>query len=145
MNFNIKNQISKKATVDQLKMVLFKSMVKMQELATINCPVDTGRLRTSINLKPSTFGYSKYLLIDGTDYGVDVEFGTSPHWTSAKNLQGWSRRVLNDKGAAFAIAAKIAKKGTEAQPFFRPALDQVKIVWVPRYYEQTLKKSSNKI
>jgi len=75
IKFNIQSEVNKELTIDQLKTVLFKSMIKMHELAAINCPVDTGRLRNSINLKPSTIGYTSYTLSDGTDYGVDVEYG----------------------------------------------------------------------
>jgi len=140
INFNVKSQIDKELTINQLKQVLFKSMLKMQELATINCPVDTGRLRNSINLRPSTPGYTTYQLADGTDYGVNLEFGTSPHFTSASNLKDWSRRVLSDEKAAYAVRNAIAKRGTEAQPFFRPALIQVKKIWVKRYFEEVLGK-----
>lgn len=129
-----------KEVVEKLKIVLFKSMIKMQQLATINVPVDTGRLRNSINLSPPRPGSSRYKLVAGSEYAAHVEYGTKPHWTSAENLKGWSRRVLKDEGAAYAVAGAIAKRGTEAQPFFRPALDQVKIVWVPRYFEQVFSK-----
>lgn len=145
LKLNIQSELNRDATIDQLKMVLFKSMIKMQELATINAPVDTGRLRNSINLNPATPGFGSYVLSDGVEYGSSVEYGTSPHFTSPKNLTDWSRRVLRDEGAAFAIAAKIAKFGTEAQPFFRPALDQVKLVWIPRYFEQVLAKKGNNV
>ena len=140
LKFNVESEIKKKLTEEQLKLVLFKSMVKMMELANINCPVDTGRLRNSIVLDPAEPGYSNYILSDGVDYGISVEFGTHPHLVSAENLKGWARRVLKDKNLAYPVAAKIAKFGTEAQPFMRPALDQVKNIWIKRYAEQVLKK-----
>jgi hypothetical protein len=144
LKFSIKSKVETEKAIEGLKMVLFKSMVKMHELATINCPVDTGRLRTSIILKPTSPGYNDYVLSDGVDYGIDVEFGTSPHYLSPANLKGWSRRVLGKESLAFAVANKIAKKGTEAQPFFRPALDQVKNIWVKRYSDQEFRKGSIK-
>lgn len=143
IKFNIQSKVKKKETVEHLKMVLFKSMVKMHELANIYCPVDTGRLRNSIIMKPTTPGFTSYQLSDGVDYGISVEFGTSPHHTSPKNLKGWSRRVLKNESAAFAVAAAIAKRGTEAQPFFRPALDQVRNVWIKRYMEREFRANNN--
>ena len=140
IKFSVKSKIDKEETLRLAKAVLFKAMVKMHELAVINCPVDTGRLKNSIILKPTSPGYQNYLLSDGTDYGISVEFGTAPHFTSAKNLVGWSRRVLGNKDAAYAVAKKIAKKGTEAQPWMRPALFQVKEIWIKRYWEQGLSK-----
>ena len=140
VKFNIQSEVKKEQTIEHLKMVLFRSMIKMHELAIINCPVDTSRLRNSIILKPTTPGYKKYVLADGVTYGIDVEFGTSPHYLSPENLKGWSRRVLKNEGAAFAVAAAIAKRGTEAQPFMRPSLDQVKNIWIKRYMEQEFKE-----
>jgi len=136
LNFNIKTYIDKDLTIEQLKIVLFKSMLKMHELATMNCPVDRGRLQNSIILTPATPGYDSYLLADGVEYGEDVEYGTAPHMVAIKELKDWSRRVIGDEGAAYGVAAKIAKEGTDAQPFFRPAMDQVKNIWVERFTAQ---------
>jgi len=74
-----------------------------------------------------------------------VVHNTSPHITSAENLKGWSRRVLHNENAAYAVMKAIAKRGTEAQPFFRPSLDQVKTIWVPRYFNQILGKTNNNV
>jgi hypothetical protein len=63
------------------------------------------------------------------DHAEPVEFGSQPHWTSVENLKKWARRVLGDESAAYAVQKKIAEKGTEAQPFARPARDAAK-----RYY-----------
>ncbi len=145
LKLNIQSELNKDLTFDQLRKVLFKSMIKMQELATINAPVDTGRLRNSINLNPATPGFDSYVLSEGTDYGPDVEFGTSPRIVNPAELKDWSRRVLKDENASFAVAAKIAKFGTPAQPFFRPALSQVKMVWMPRYFQQVLSKNGNNV
>lgn len=141
INLNIRTNVSKELTIDQLKMVLFRSMLKMQELATINCPVDKGRLRNSIHLNPQIEGYSTYRLSDGVDYGVDVEFGTSPHIIRPK-----SKKALKFKIDNKTIFSKgVMHPGTEAQPFFRPALDQVKIVWIPRFVNQILAKKGNNV
>jgi hypothetical protein len=143
MKLNVNTKLDKKMTVKQMQAVLFKSMLKMHELATINCPVDTGRLRNSIILDPASPGYTNYILSDGVEYGIDVEYGTKPHYLTSENLKGWARRVLGDENIASAVAWKIAHKGTEAQPFFRPALDQVKQVWVFRFANQEFNKNNN--
>ena len=140
LNFNIKSEVNKKLTIGQLQLVLFRSMLKMQELATINAPFDTGRLSASIHLTPSVEGYSSYLLSDGVDYGVDVEFGTSPHIIKPK---GNALKFKIDGKTIF--SRKVMHPGTEAQPFFRPALDQVRKIWIPRFVDQTLSKKGNNI
>jgi len=138
LKFNIKSVINKKKTIEQAKSVLFNCMNKMNELAIINCPFDTGALRWSIKLFPSVPGYKEYILAAGTSYAINVEFGSSPHYVSAKHLKDWARRVLGNENLAYPIAKKISMKGTPSQPFFRPALSQVKDIWVSRYWKQSI-------
>ncbi len=140
IKFSVSSKINKEETIEKTKLVLFHSMVKMHELATSNAPVNMGTLRASIKIFPSQPGARSYVLADGVDYGIHVEYGTSPHYVSAKHLLRWAKLKLGDENAAYAVAKKIAQKGTEAQPFFRPALDQVKNVWVKRYWERDLVK-----
>lgn len=139
IRMEVKINKPKEMTIQQAQNVLFKSMLKMQELAMINCAVDTGRLRNSINVFPYSSGFDKYVLSDGVNYGVHMEFGTSPHYVSASHLKDWARRKLGNENAAYAVARKIQMEGMEGQPFFRPALDQVKGIWVSRYFEDMLK------
>lgn len=143
IKFSINTELKRDLTIDKLKLALFLSMIKLQELAVIGCPVDTGRLRNSININPATPGFLTYTVSDGTDYGVNVEFGTKPHYTSVGNLEDWSRRVLGDKKLAYAVRNNIAKYGTQAQPFFRPAMQQVKNIWIRRYVNQVLSSDNN--
>ena len=44
---------------------------------------------------------------------------------SLENVKG-SNRAEKVRNLAWAVSMKIKKKGTEAQPFFRPAVEQVK-------------------
>jgi len=135
ISFNINTKVDKNLTIDQLKKVLFNSMLKMQEIATINCPVDKGRLKNSINLKPSIPGYANYILSDAVEYGPDVEFGTAPHIIRPSTMKALRFKA----GGKTIFAKKINHPGTRAQPFFRPALDQVKNIWVARYFEKVMK------
>lgn len=122
VEFDVRN----KEVKEKLKKVLFRAMIDMQKIAKQKCPVDTGRLRNSIKLFPSSPGSKKYLLIAAVDYAGDVEYGTAPHFVSAEELKDWARRKLGDEDAAGAVAKKIRRLGTNAQPFMRPALLQVK-------------------
>lgn len=139
IKFNIQSSINKKLTIEQLKMVLFKSMLKMHELAVIYCPVDKGGLRASINLIPFSPGYSFYELATTKEYAEAVEFGTAPH--IIRPVNGKALKFKADGKTIF--AKKVNHPGTRAQPYFRPSLDQVKQVWVPRYFNQVMKKSNN--
>ncbi|MEK0335809.1 MAG: hypothetical protein QQN41_00030 [Nitrosopumilus sp.] len=144
LKFNINWEIKNRETEEKVKLVLFDCMVKMHELATINAPVDVGTLKASIKLFPSVPGFKSYVLADGVTYGIHMEFGTRPHYISAKHLKGWAKRVLGDEGAAYPVAKKIALLGVEAQPFMRPALDQVKNIWVERFWNREFNKGIKK-
>lgn len=124
--------------IEDSKEVLFLSMNKMMNLSKQKCPVDTGELRRSIHLSPKTKGAKEYVLADGVFYGIFVEFGTQPHHPPVGPLLTWSKRVLGNEKAGYAIAKKIAKEGTSAHPYFRPALLEVKEQWVPHYWNTVM-------
>ncbi len=135
LNFNMEMvglDKQKDKTLRGSKKVLWLAMNKMQNLAKEKAPSDTGELRRRINLQPRSEGAKEYNLNDGVDYGVHVEFGTSPHYPPIEPLKKWSRRVLGDESAAYAVQKAISKRGTPAQPFFRPALLEVKRVHINR-------------
>ncbi len=85
---------------------------------------DSGLLRSSITplVDPSPMplwakiGPSKA-------YGLYVEMGTRPHWPPIGPLKDWARR---HHISPYAVAASIAKHGTKAQPFMKPALENSK-------------------
>jgi hypothetical protein len=63
-------------------------------------------------------------------YAKFVEYGTSPHFPPIDPLKKWAGRRLNLKEkeaerAAWAIAVKMSKEGTEPKPYLRPAVDFV--------------------
>jgi HK97 gp10 family phage protein len=76
IKLNIKKGLNKSPIYEDLKKVLFDSMLKMQEIAVRVVPVDTGRLKNSIKLFPNMIGSNKYKLATGVNYGEFVEFGT---------------------------------------------------------------------
>jgi len=83
-------------------------------------PVDTSALRRSISYSISQANQRSE--IGPTEkYGAGVEFGTPPHFVSAKHLIGWAKRKgLNP----YAVAKSIAKKGTKAHPYMFPAYEK---------------------
>ena len=107
MAFTAKYNLNDKEILEKLHKVLFKSMLKMHEIATRLVPVDTGRLKISLTLHPLLPMANKYFLFTRVDYAPPVEYGTFK---------------------------------MDAQPFMRPALFQVKKVWVSRFIEQEFKK-----
>lgn len=60
-------------------------------------------------------------------YSGAIEFGTEPHPISPKVLKNWARRKLGDERAAYAVAKKIEREGTDPQPFFRPAITKANL------------------
>mgnify|MGYP001301469456 CR=1 FL=1 len=83
-------------------------------------PVDTGHLRRSITHRVD--GYTVGRFGTNTPYGPHVEYGTKAHWPPVEALGGWAKRKGIPPGA---VAAAIAKRGTRAQPYMRPAVKDV--------------------
>ena len=104
--FKVEIKINEKNIQRAAEKVLWKTVNKVAEISKIICPVDTGRLRASIHITPARPGEIKYLISDGVEYGVHIEYGTSK---------------------------------MDAQPFFRPAMDQTIAFWVPRFWNEVSK------
>ena len=136
IEFNIKRKIKKQEVFDKLKKVLFLSMLKMEELAIINVPVDTGRLKVSINVNPRVLGYSSYILGTGVIYAAAVEFGTGPRVIVPVSKKALAFKMDGKK----VIVKKVMHPGSEARPFMRPSLDQVKNIWVKKYFKREFSK-----
>jgi HK97 gp10 family phage protein len=83
--------------------------------------VDTGGMRSAIRARQ--VGPLEWE-VRSPRPGVYVEFGTRPHFPPLAPITAWARRHGIEK-AAFAIARKISRVGTRAQPFMRPALEKV--------------------
>ena len=132
ITFRIDKSLERDAILEGLKKVLFLSMLKMQELAVIYAPVDKGLLRSRINLYPAVMGYTIYSLVDEVKYAAAQEFGTSPRVIMAVNKKALKFKM----GGKTVIVKSVQHPGTEAQPYFRPALDQVRHIWVRRFGKQ---------
>jgi len=86
------------------------------------------------------------LMKKGVVYNLSLEGGdcfyangiknhnTDPHIIRTKN-----KKVLANKKKGLIFGKIVHHPGTTAQPFFRPALDQVKNVWVKRFWYKNLK------
>lgn len=53
-------------------------------------------------------------------YGRDVEEGTGPHTPPHEAIERWAVKKGIPKGVSYAIVNAIKKRGTKAQPFFKP-------------------------
>jgi HK97 gp10 family phage protein len=79
-------------------------------------PVKTGRLRQSIQVRPS----GKTVVIGpDTEYAGFVEFGTGPHVIKAKKAKALSFYI----GGQQVIVKQVNHPGSKAKPFVRPAFE----------------------
>lgn len=125
-NFKLKNYRLDEEGRTIARRVLFLSMLRIQELSKLYANAFTGDLKRSITLEPIRPDSDTYRLFSPLQYAAPLEFGTSPHAVPIDPLKKWAKRKLGDEDAAWAIANKIKKEGTNAHPFMRPAFDQVK-------------------
>lgn len=148
IRFNIKIhpeliEKAKKEVPDKCRKALLKAMFKMEELALQKAPFDRGLLKERITLFPQVLA-DKYVLKSSAPYSADLEFGNRPHYVPFKPLLEWVQRkgIRNTEGGQIAFAKyvqeKIKKEGVNAQPFFRPALYEVKTHWLPQYLSEAL-------
>ena len=139
ISFSVNPKFNQEEVIKKTEKVLFDSMLKMQEIAIQKAPTDMGSLAGSIHLNPMSPGFREYVLSARIAYAEGIEYGTSPHFVPIEPLKGWAARKLGDQSLAWAVQKKIAMKGTSAQPFFRPAMFEVKDIWIPRYWKENLK------
>ena len=73
-------------------------------------------------------------------YSSDVEAGTDPHFPPPMALAGWAFRKLGDEQLAFAVAHKIAERGTSGRHIFDKGINNTR-----SWLEQNVKKAMDKI
>ena len=108
-------------SVKHLDRAIKNSLIKIQRRAMKKAPVDTGLLRARWNM---SVNFLRGVLKPESKYATFVEYGTKPHWVGIKHLEGWARR---HGISPFTVQSKIAKKGTKAQPFLEPAVNEREI------------------
>jgi len=146
MSVQTPRNLNKKFASEGMKKVLWKAMTKMEELAKMRAPVDTGMLKARIHLNPLQFGANEYTLSDGVSYGKDLEYGNRPHNVPLEPLIDWVKRkgIATDEGHQIAFAKyvqeKIRTEGVNPHPFFRPALHEVQFKWLPIFKKQVFGK-----
>lgn len=96
---------------------LARRAVKVESAAKRFCPVDTGRLRSSITWRLGR-GPRGFFADIGTNvaYALYVERGTRPHLIVPSQ-----KRALYWRGASHPVA-RVNHPGTRARPFLAPAL-----------------------
>ena len=92
-------------------------------------PVDTGRLRNSMNNDIDSAPIPRFATF-GTDlsYALAVEEGSRPHFPPMSALQPWAVRhgFPPGKAGAFLVGRAIAQRGTKAHHMVRDGLDATK-------------------
>jgi len=65
-------------------------------------------------------------IVYAVDYAGYIEYGTKPHWAPFEPIKEWTKRKLGeDEDVAKAIWIKIAREGTDPQPYARDAIKMV--------------------
>lgn len=93
-------------------------------------PVDHGMLKKSGHVVREFL--HKYVVYDSPEAPWN-EFGTDPHMPPEAPILAWTKRNAGKLGISkkdvkrvtWAIRAKIAKEGTDPQPYLRPAFSDV--------------------
>lgn len=121
-------------TVKKAKDSVLDSTMKLVEDIAIDfsnelkqeAPVDRGRLRQSIQITKVRDGFKVF---PSVDYAAFVQHGTDPRKVPIEHLKVWARRKLGQESAAYAVREKIAKKGTDANPFITRAIKNLEAMY----------------
>lgn len=111
-----------KALEEQVTKAVFDVADQVFSVSQQYAPVDLGTLRKSgvVRYGPGATARISYTAA----YAKAQEFGTRPHMPPSSALEGWAKRH-GMPGAGFAIARKIAERGTKGVHFLQKALDEV--------------------
>lgn len=138
---SVKIKLDEKAIKKIFQDVLFDSVLKLHALVIQHAPSGaTNELRQKIDFFPKQWGFYEYKVISQSSYSAAVEYGTKPHVVSARHLMDWARLKLGDEKAAWPVAMKIKKFGTDARPFMYPAYLEVREIWVKQFLKQEFSK-----
>lgn len=84
--------------------------------------VNTGELARGIDYR--MIGRGQARVGADTKYSQWVEYGRKPgKRPPVAPIERWAKTKLGQSGLGFVIARKIGRKGTKAQPYFFPAVD----------------------
>lgn len=107
------------ATDDIIRQTMQAALLLLEADMRKNAPRDTGQLANSVTHNIGGSGLTTIGEVGPTvAYWPFVERGTKPHWPPVAAVTPWARR---HGIPPFLVARSIAKKGTKAQPFVRPA------------------------
>lgn len=119
------NKNAEKEVLDKIDAALDDIVDFAFEKSQESCPVDEATLKKSGRIERL---YLNKKIIYDAPHAAYLEFGTRPHMPPVAPLIAWAKRVLRvsdaeAKSIGWAIAKKIAEKGTEPQPYLRPGVD----------------------
>lgn len=111
-------------TTDEAHAAMERTGARIAETAQGLCPVDTGRLRSSIRYEVDG-RYRNFTVVVGTNvnYAAEVEYGTGPHVIRPK-----TKKALYWPGARHPVA-KVNHPGTRPKPYMRPAIAAAPQIW----------------
>ena len=103
---------------------------RSQENIIKNGSSDTGQMLQSGNVNRK---FLEKEIVYSAPQSLWIEYGTEPHPVSKEgreNIKRWASRKLGVSGkeadrVSWGIVKKINKEGSQAQPFVRPAIDEV--------------------
>lgn len=97
---------------------------KLAKIIEKNAPKDTGELANSVNIYEKD---GQMIIKVEEEHAKTVEKGREGGVRPPiQPLKGWARRKLGSEEYAYAVQEKIAQEGTEAQPFVKESINQIK-------------------
>lgn len=112
--------------MDEAGSLAIKTTIKILNRAKILCPVDTGNLRASLQMRITrTAGVVSGEVFTNVGYARYVHEGTAPHKIRPRSPGGALRFPVPPRSKNFVFATVVNHPGTKARPFLRLAIESV--------------------
>lgn len=112
--------------MDEAGQLAIKTTVKILNRAKILCPVDTGNLRGSLQMRiTKTANVVSGEVFTNVNYAQYVHEGTRPHKITPRAPGGVLRFPVPPRSRNFVFARSVNHPGTRPRPFLRLAIEQV--------------------
>lgn len=106
--------------------LVIKTTVKILNRAKILCPVDTGNLRASLQMRITKQGdIFSGTVYTAVNYAQYVHEGTRPHVIRPRTAGGVLRFPVPPRSSNIVFTRHVNHPGTRARPFLRLAIEQV--------------------
>lgn len=130
----------------QMGQAMTETAIAVQSRARELAPVDTGRLRNSIQYEVRPDAAVIRAGSDGVTYAATMEYGRTPGsaMPPAGSLLGWMKRHGIDEGLEYVVRRAIARRGIAGRQYMQLALQDTRDS-IERYFALAVERAAREL